>query len=206
MSGSRILTIAVLVLGGCLAASSLTWAACYPLDQQLPAKAVSDFLANPEQVLQSADLPSAVRDLVASNPAALAPAIALLAKATPGQQSDIGNGLAQAANLCLKGDASFAADIQSQLAASNSDGAKTKFAAITGNFPIEATGGVGGGSGGGSGGQTNPLGGNSSSAGNFQTFGPNAFSNPATNYFTSSITGASSITGTNTTSATSVSP
>jgi hypothetical protein len=170
-------------------------AACYPVDQQLQAQQVSDFLANPGALLSQnaqggAGLISTIRDLAASNPSTLPAIVALLSSANETQQGAIGTGLGQAAQLCLRPDPVFAADIQAQLAATTSEPAKVAYAAITGNRPIAgvALGGPGGGPGGGAG-QTNPLAaGNGASS--FQSFSASSSRNSPQNYFTSSLSTA----------------
>lgn len=203
----------VVILAICFGSGGSAVAACYASDQQLPPQTVNDFLGNSPQLLQDsknteggADMIARVRDLVASNPAALPSVISLLAKANPVQQTAIGTGLGQAAGLCIRTDPTFAADIQAQLAGSSSDNAKTAYAAVTGNQPIRSVAGGGGGgvSGGASGGSTGSLGtpaGNS----NFTTFSANSVLGNSTNYFTGSTASASGTGGT-TAASTSVSP
>jgi hypothetical protein len=194
-------------------------AACYTPAQQLPAQTVNDFLGNAGQLLQDpknagggADMIALVRDLVASNPGTLPAIIALLANANPAQQTAIGTGLGQAANLCITSDPTFAADIQSQLALSNSDSAKTAYAAATGK-PIRSVAGGGGVSGGSSGGSTGgSVGSPGSGTGSFTQFSSNGTVNTPTSFFQAGTTGAggASSSTTNTTTitsaATSVSP
>jgi hypothetical protein len=171
--------------GGILAALWLGFgtapasAACYGPREQLAAEIVTTFIANPAQMLQQ--FPSAgglmitrVRDLAASNPAALRPIIQLLANANPEQKRAIGAGLAQAARICVRTEQAYATEIQNLLAATKDQEAILAFAAVAGDRPIEASGAGGGFSGGASGGPTTllNLGGGGSSLqppGNFGT-------------------------------------
>lgn len=178
-----------------LSVATPLYAACYPADQQLPAQQVSDFLANPGALLAQnaqggAGLISTIRDLAASNPSTLPAIILLLNNANETQQSAIGTGLGQAAQLCLRPDPVFAADIQTQLAGTVSEPAKVAYAAITGNRPIAgvALGGLGGGPGGAAG-QVNPLT-QGTARPAFESSPIFATPNSTTNYFTSSISTA----------------
>jgi hypothetical protein len=205
-SGLPALLVAVALWFG--SAGSAT-AACYTLDQQLPAQTINDFLGNSNQLLQDpknanggADMIALVRDLVASNPATLPRVIALLASANPAQQTAIGTGLGDAANLCITPDPTFAADIPSQLALSSSDSAKTAYAAVTGK-PIRSVAGGGGVSGGSSGGSTGGTLGPTTSSSSFTQFSSNSTINTETNFFTGSTSSAG---GAGTTATTSVSP
>ena len=187
-----------LILAIWLGSSVSVSAACYPPDQQLPAQTVSEFTANPGQFLQNAkyadggaEMIALVRDLVASNPATLPLVVGLIDNGNGAQQTAIGTGLGQAASLCIRPDPTFAADIQSQLANSTSDKAKSAYAAVTGNLPIRSVAGGGGVSGGSSGGSTGSIG----VAGGTSSFTPFASSfstNPTTNYFTASASSSSS--------------
>src|SRR5262245_38753875 len=107
------------ILTGALAASAASWAdmarsACLGDRQALPAQTVNAFLASPGSLMQQfpsggGGMITQVRDLVASNPAALPAVMGLLANANPDQKSAIGSGLGQAARLCVRGDLAFAA-------------------------------------------------------------------------------------------------
>ncbi|WP_342733667.1 hypothetical protein [Bradyrhizobium sp. B117] len=147
---------------------------------------------------------SDIRDLLVSDPTTL-PLIIGLLKADPPPSVDlqraIGSGLGLAANMCIRPDPAFAAEIQTQLVATNSTDAKQQYAAITGNQLIGTVGGGGGGiSAGASGGQVNPLGNNPSSSGALQTFVSNSVTNPNNNFFGGSTGSAGSITNNTTTS------
>jgi hypothetical protein len=187
-------------------------AACYAPDQQLPAQTVSDFLDKSNELLQDpknagggADMIALVRDLVASNPATLPKVIALLANANPAQQTAIGTALGQAAGLCLRPDPTFAADIQTQLAGSNSENATTAYAAVTGNKPIRSVGGGGGASGGASGGSTGSIIGSTQFGSSFTPFSANSTLSSSTNFFTGG-TSSASVGSLGSTATTSVSP
>jgi hypothetical protein len=196
------------------------FAACSP-GAASPEK-ISDFTSNPSSLLagpdgprSSTDISSDVRDLIASDPAAL-PLIIGLLKTAPLPSSDlqraIGTGLGLAANLCIRPDPTFAAEIQTQLAGTNAPDAKQQYAAITGNQLIGSVGGGAGGvSGGASGGQVTAFYNASNSAGSLQTFVANSVSNTPTSFFggTTSSAGSTSNTRTTTTittTTTSVSP
>lgn len=178
-------------------------ASCLAQDKQIPAQEVSDFLANPGAILDKPEnangggvLIVKIRDIVASNPATLPAVVALLKNANTGQQTAIGTGLGQAANLCNVPDPTFATDIGTQLAQSNSQLAQTNFALVTG----KQTGGIGGGGGGFSnGGVGNGTGPGFAAAGggttSFQPFSSSGVQTSGTNYFTSSVAGASGVSG-----------
>jgi hypothetical protein len=194
-------------------------AACYGPDKQLPAQTVSDFLNNPSTLLQGANnanggagMISLVRDMVASNPAALPVVMGLLAGANEGQQQAIGSGLGQAALLCVRPDPTFAAEIQALIADPKYAAFgpfKTAYSAATGNQPIGSVAGGGGGggvSGGAVGGQTTALQSGSSGSSGLQTFSASSFTNPSTNFFSSSVSSASAGSPQTTSAARSVSP
>ena len=143
-------------------------AACYAPAQQLPAPSVSSFIANPAAILSEfpnggAQMISRVRDLVASDPDALAAIMAQLANANRDQQAAIGSGLGQSARICLRSDQAFATRIQQAIAGSTSDTAKNAYAAVNPDVQIGAVGGTGGAAGTGVGGPTGGLGGGSGS-------------------------------------------
>jgi hypothetical protein len=139
-------------------------AACYAPAQQLPAESVSNFIGNPASLLSDfpnggAQMISRVRDLVASNPDALAAVMAQLAGASRDQQSAIGSGLGQAARICVRSDQAFATRIQQAIASQGTDAAKTSYAAVNPDVQIGAVGGAGGAGGTGVGGPTGSVGG-----------------------------------------------
>ncbi|MBR1092298.1 hypothetical protein JQ621_33045 [Bradyrhizobium manausense] len=199
--------VSLMMIGGFF--SQDAFASCLQPDKQVPAQTISDFLANPSALLARPEnaqgggvLIVTIRDMVASNPATLPAVIALLKNANPGQQTAIGSGLGQAANLCNVPDPTFATDIGIQLSLSNSQLAQTNFAVVTG----KATGGVGAGggvSGGGVGNGTGPSTASSFGGGSsFQPFSSSGVQTIGTNYFTSSVTGASGVTDSSTTTIT----
>jgi hypothetical protein len=187
-----------------LAGAATASAACYSDSQKLPAQAISDFTGAPGKLLADAknadggaDLIASVRDLVASDPAVLPAIIGLLGSANPSQRVGIGTGLGQAANTCSSDPANldnmkFAADIQTQLALSNADDAKTSFAAVTGNAPIRAVAAGGGVSGGSSGGFTGSLS-SPAARSTFTAFTSTSVPNVSNNFLTSSTSGIQSI-------------
>lgn len=181
----------------CVAAATLAagvgsaGAACYAPAQQLPATTVSAFLGNPAQLLSDfptggAQMISRVRDLIASNPDALAAIMAQLANANRDQQAAVGSGLGQAARICLRTDQAFATQIQQAIASQGTDAAKNAYAAVNPDVQIGATGGAGAGGGTGVGGPTGGTGGGSGGA-----FGPALSSLGATNQGTIGLTGTS---------------
>ncbi|RAI42228.1 hypothetical protein CH341_20010 [Rhodoplanes roseus] len=153
----------------------------------MPAQAVGGFLGNPGQLLTQhpdggAQLISQVRDLVASDPAALSPVMTLLGSANGNQQSAIGSGLGQAYRICLRPDQAFATQIQLAVAGSNSTPAKDAYAMINPDTAIGAAGGTGGGSG--IGGATGGGSGSTVIGSAGQPLASNATSNPASNLLT----------------------
>jgi hypothetical protein len=141
-------------------------AVCLAPQQQLPADEVGPFLSNPGALLEDpayssggARLISRIRDLAASNPAALNLLIELIAKANPEQQTAIGTGLAQAALVCVKTDQAYATQIQQTMAGypDKDNNAVFAFRAVLADAPIGALGGGEGVSGGFAGGPTLPF-------------------------------------------------
>lgn len=211
VSARKFLAVSVISAAATFAGQS-AYATCYAPDQALPAQAVSDFMNNPKAILAANTdggngLISLVRDLVASNPAALPLVIGLVAGANPAQQKAIGTGLGQAANLCGRPDANFAADISTQLASAFPDPnspVDVAYAAATGK-PIGAVAGGGGGggvSGGSVGGSTNPI---TNSPGNNSTpftFTQGGAFTTGTNYFGGNVTGISGTNGSSSTTTT----
>jgi hypothetical protein len=166
----------------------------------------SSLLGGPNGPLTPAEITGAVRDYVAANPQALAAVIGLLKGAglSADQQKAIGTGLGLAAGICIRPDPTFAAEIQTQIAGTDSADAKQAYAAVTGNQLIGSVGGGAGGAGssGSVGGPTNPsatIPGGSSTA---LAFTSNSVSNTPTNFFTGSASGASSSSTTTTTNTT----
>jgi hypothetical protein len=167
------------------------------------AQNASSFLSNPLSLLNDPNGPRSpssitadVRDFVAANPQALAAVIALLKDKSLGlsldQQKAIGTGLGLAAGICIRPDPTFAGEIQTQLAGTDSGDAKTAYAAVTGNQLI---GSVGGGAGGGAG-SAGAVGGQTSAffvpsgTSSLQAFTSNSVSNTPTNFFGGGASGA----------------
>jgi hypothetical protein len=165
------------------------------------AENASNFISNPSSLLGGQKITSAVRDFVAANPQALAAAIGLLKSGglNADQQKAIGTGLGLAAGVCIRPDPTFAAEIQTQIAGTDSADAKTAYAAVTGNQLIGSVGG-GAGSSGSVGGPTNPSGTTPIGGSTALAFTSNSVSNIPTNFFTGSAGGAGSV-GTTTTTA-----
>jgi hypothetical protein len=165
------------------------------------AQNASNFISNPSSLLGGpngpptpAEITSAVRDFVAANPQALAAAIGLLKGGglSADQQKAIGTGLGLAAGVCIRPDPTFAAEIQTQIAGTDSADAKTAYAAVTGNQLIGSVGG-GAGSSGSVGGPTNPSGTTPIGGSTALAFTSNSVSNIPTNFFTGSAGGAGSV-------------
>jgi hypothetical protein len=189
------------------ALSSSSFAAC--TNDPGSAQNASNFISNPSSLLAGpngpptpAEITSAVRDFVAANPQALAAAIGLLKGGglSADQQKAVGTGLGLAAGVCIRPDPTFAAEIQTQIASTDSADAKTAYAAVTGNQLIGSVGGGAGGSGssGSVGGPTNPSGTTPTGGSTALAFTSNSVSNTPTNFFTGSTGGAGSV-GTTTT-------
>ena len=168
------------------------------------AQNASNFLSNPSSLLGGPNAPvtpvritGSVRDFVAANPQALAAAIGLL-KGGGHQRKAIGTGLGVAASVGIRPDPTFAAEIQTQIASTDSADAKTAYAAVTGNQLIGSVGG-GAGSSGSVGGPTNPSGTTPTGGSTALAFTSNSVSNTPTNFFTGSTGGAGSVGTTTTT-------
>ncbi|WOH57348.1 MULTISPECIES: hypothetical protein [Bradyrhizobium] len=177
------------------------------------AQKAANFTTNPSSLLDgpngprtSEEIAADVQTFVASYPQAL-PAVLSVLKDLTGKgpstsdlQKAIGTGLGKAANVCKTTDLTFALEIQGDLGATGSPDANGQYAAVTGNDPTRsvALSGATTGSSGGVGGQTTPTGGAFSGT-SFQSFVSNSVSNNPTNYFSSSVGGAGSAGGSNTT-------
>jgi hypothetical protein len=126
-----------------IAANGLVQAACYNSRQQLPAKTLTQFIADQGQ-LQSkypnggARMISFVRDLVASDPNMLPRVLDQSANSNADQVNAIGAGLGQAALVCSRGDPTFANEIRQMVAAINNQPLALTFAAVVGNSPAAA--------------------------------------------------------------------
>jgi hypothetical protein len=190
------------------ALSSSSFAAC--TNDPGAAQNASNFISNPSSLLGGpngpptpAEITSAMRDFVAANPQALAAAIGLLKGGglSADQQKAIGSGLGLAAGVCIRPDPTFTAEIQTQIASTDSADAKTAYAAVTGNQLIGSVGG-GAGSSGSVGGPTNPSGTTPTGGSTALAFTSNSVSNIPTNFFTGSAGGAGSVGTTTTTTTT----
>jgi hypothetical protein len=175
------------------------------------AQNASHFISNPSSILGGpnapvtpAEITSAVRDFVAANPQALAAASGLLkgGRLNADQQKAIGTGLGLAASVCIRPDPTFAAEIQTQIASTDSPDAKQAYAAVTGNQLIGSVGG-GADASGSVGGPTNPSGTTPTGGSALLTFTSNSVSNTPTNFFTGSAGGAGSVATTTTPTTTS---
>jgi hypothetical protein len=141
--------------GFVVAAAPMAMSAVYSPQQALPAATVQNFLANPESLLTQypnggPQMITAVRDLVASDPATVAPLIALLKSANDAQATAAGTAFGQVALMAVNKDQPFAVDLQTQIAASGNVPALVAFSAVVGGDIklAAATGGAGIGGGG----------------------------------------------------------
>jgi hypothetical protein len=201
--------VRALVLAGLssLVLASGSFAAC--TNDPGAAQNAASFLNNTASLLNgpngprtAADITNDVRNFVAANPQALGAVIALLKAGgfSEEQQKAIGTGLGLAAGICLRPDPTFAAEIQTQIAGTDSTYAKTAYAAVTGNILIGSVGGGAGGAGstGAAGGQTNPFPSNTGGGSTPAVFGSNSVSNTPGNFFGGSAGGGGSATTNNT--------
>jgi hypothetical protein len=143
------------MVGFVVAAAPVAMSAVYSPQQALPPATVQNFLANPGSLLtQYPDggprMITAVRDLLASDPATLAPLIALLKGANEAQSTATGTAFGQVALMAVNKDQPFAVDLQTQIAASGNVPALVAFSAVVGGDIklAAATGGAGIGGGG----------------------------------------------------------
>src|SRR6266702_2940440 len=217
MSISARALLARLVFSGLLVALGSTLAtradaAC--VSDPDAAQKAANFTTNPSSLLEGPNGPRSadeiaadVQTYVAAYPQALPAVLAILkdltskGAGTSALQKAIGTGLGKAANVCKTTDLTFSLEIQGDLGATGSADANAQYAALTGNDPTRsvALSGATTGSSGGVGGQTSATGGTSGTGSSVQIFVANSVSNNPTNYFSSSVSGASSAGGTTTT-------
>ncbi len=136
------------------AASGSASAACYRPEQQLPAQAVAQFVAHPDELLSQyanggAPLISLVRDLVASEPKALPLILDLVPRANDAQLQAFGTALGEATLACVRPDQAFANDIQQMVVAVNNETLHVAFGAVLGDQNLAAVDPAGAGGGGG---------------------------------------------------------
>jgi hypothetical protein len=217
---SSFLAVAGIVAAAVMAAlAGPAQAACYSTVQALPQADIDAFLGNAADILkQNPDggpaMIARIRDLAASNPATLPVIIGLLANAgiNANQKTAIGTGLGQAAQVCVRGDQAYAAEIQRLVGLSGSPEAITALAAVIGDRPI---GGLGGGGGGGAGGVSGGAGGPTNSftppsggtgTGTLATSGTSGTQNSFTGSTAAGTSAGSSSTTTTTTTTTTTLP
>jgi hypothetical protein len=159
----RALVLAALVI---FAAGGSARAACYGSQQVLPASTIAQFVSKPTQLLSSypnggAQMITAVRDLVASDPAALPLVLDVTSNGNADQVKAIGTGLGQAALVCVRIDQTFANELQQMVVASNNQPLALAFTDVLGDQQLAAAdpGGGGGGGGGGPTGNNGAFGG-----------------------------------------------
>ena len=121
-----------------LAASEFADAACYNSQQALSAKTIGQFRSEPAQLLSQhprggARVISMVRDLIASDQAALPLVLDLSANGNADQINAIGTGLGQAALVCSRVDQLFANEIQQMVAASDNRSLDLAFTEVLGD-------------------------------------------------------------------------
>jgi hypothetical protein len=184
---------------GFIALSGPVWSAAYAPGQQLSQQTIAEFTANPSQLLNQfpsggGQMISRLRDLLASDPATLAPILSLLQNANSQQKAALGAALAQAARLYQRADQAFAAQIQQAVANTQDQELIVAYAAAAGDQPIGAGGGAG--SAGGPGGGSNPLGGPVFGGGAIQGIGGGSVDTGSFT-MTASVGSASGITTTN---------
>jgi len=178
-----------------MAPSGVPQAECYSAQQRPSPQAISTSLGNPGETLQrypqaGAQLISTIRDLAASDPAALPVILGLLGSATKDQTVAIASALAQAAKICVRTDQPYALQIQQAVALTKDEEVVLAFASVAGDVP---TGGIGAG-GGAVGGQTNPLPGNTTSSGGAEAIPGSSVKTPEFS-FSSSAGGTGGLTG-----------
>jgi hypothetical protein len=208
---SSVLALAWVAAGFAASSTSSASAACYSATQALPAAEITAFTADAAQLLQQNPdggpaMISRVRDLAASDPATLPILIGLLANANANQRTAIGTGLGQAAQICVRTDQAYAAEIQRLVAASGIAEAITALAAVIGDRPIGALGGGPGSLGAvsaGAGGPTNSFSATSGAPGTPQTFGTRSVTNSFAG-FTAPGSASPGSTTTNTTTTTTI--
>lgn len=134
----------LIVLGFALALSpQLAWSACVVPAAAMKADDISRYTAAPDLLFGAADegggaAASRIRNLVASDPASLAPLDKMIKTAAGDQAMAVGLGLGSAAQICVRQDPAAAAAIQKAvLEANNTDVAKA-FATIVGDRAVEA--------------------------------------------------------------------
>jgi hypothetical protein len=142
----------------------------------LPVQIVIDLISRPANLLEQhamggPQMISRVRDLVASNPAALLAIMSLVSGANRDQKTAIGTGLGQAARICVTTDQNYANEIQQAVVASPDKDLKLAYQSVIGDVatPAAATGAAGGGPGGGV--ATGAASAGSAPGGSMETFG-----------------------------------
>ncbi|MCC8977102.1 hypothetical protein, partial [Bradyrhizobium brasilense] len=110
-----------------------------------PSQAVTNFKADPEQLLTQypnagVELTSRARDFALNDPTSLDPLIALLAKASKDQKTAIAAGLAQAARIVVRSNQPYATRIQQAIADTKDLDTVMAFAAASGDSGTAATG------------------------------------------------------------------
>jgi hypothetical protein len=146
-----------LILASVIGFAPIASAAVYSPRQALPTESVQQFLGNPSSLL--AQFPSGgpqmitkVRDLLASDPATLAPLMALLKSANPDQSAAMGTACGQVALMAVNSDPAFANQIQTEIAQSGNSQALVAFGAVVGgDIKLSAATGTTGGAAGGGG-------------------------------------------------------
>jgi hypothetical protein len=185
---------------------------CFPGGPTRDATVISSFLANPASLLAQHPeggprLASEVRDILASDTAAVGALIGLVNTASPSQQNSIGAGLGQGASLCARIDPQVALQIQQSVASSNNPTFIAAF--VGGSNPIDTAaigtaGGPGAPAGGAPGGAVNTAASTARQANFAPTGGANGtFANGRTVF---NFPGASRIGGSSGVTAQSVSP
>src|SRR5438445_5038858 len=137
MSASRTSSIGAVAAAVVVLSTSAANAVCYSPQQALPAQTISQFAANPNQLLQQYPnggglMISQIRDLAASDNSMLGVIMGLLTNASPSQKTAIATGLAQAARTCMRVDSQYANSIAQAIANTKDEELIMAYTAVTG--------------------------------------------------------------------------
>jgi hypothetical protein len=170
-------------------------ASCYDPAQALTPAQISAFTGNPGDLLAKSPegggaMVSQIRDLAATDSAALGAIVGLIKDANDDQKRAIGSGLAQAARICVPKDQAYASQIQQAIADNKDPVVVLAYASTAGNEPIGA--GPGAGSPGASGGATAGLGVPTGLGGSVEGIGGNGVNTGQFSY-TGSVNAAGSV-------------
>lgn len=130
-------------VGALLSGSAM--AACVSPTAGAPQSAVDRVLASPSALLErfpegQGGLIAEIRNVVATNPTALAPIAGLIKSANADQRRAIGAGLGQAAAMCARSEPETGRRIQEAILAADSREVSLAFQAVVGDRPTAAVG------------------------------------------------------------------